>query len=197
MPFSTAGTWPRTKALYCYPLDVEPLPDEPEIVERVGLRSCRRPAATIDLILDGRPGEEQCHRSSIDRNARSSVGVDQMRRSFAVLRLAAIVTPGALALGGAPGGLATPDDESPSAPSHGGFISDGRRPLDQDNRKGRVEPSARQRALAAAVEARARFNNLGTPRMLASTAARSLQVCRPIPLPPHAPTLPGTGSCSA
>jgi hypothetical protein len=50
--FSTAGTWPRTEALYCYPLALEDWPDHPEIVERVGLRSCRRRGAAIDLILD-------------------------------------------------------------------------------------------------------------------------------------------------
>ena len=52
--FSTAGTWPCTKALYCYRLDLESWPDEPEIVERVGLRSCRCRAAAIGLILDRR-----------------------------------------------------------------------------------------------------------------------------------------------
>jgi hypothetical protein len=52
MVFSTAGTWPRTKALYCHPLGLEDWPDEPEIVERVGLRSCRRRGVAIDLILD-------------------------------------------------------------------------------------------------------------------------------------------------
>jgi extracellular elastinolytic metalloproteinase len=96
-------------------------------------------------------------------------GGNQMRRSFAIPGLATIVTLGALALAGSPGSLASPGEESPSGPSQGGFISDGPGPLDQDNRKGRVEPTARQRALAAAVEARARFNDLGTPRMLTST----------------------------
>jgi hypothetical protein len=57
--------WSRPRALFCYPLDLEHLPDEPEIVERVRLRSCRNRAAAIDLILDGRPGEEQCHGWSI------------------------------------------------------------------------------------------------------------------------------------
>jgi extracellular elastinolytic metalloproteinase len=92
-----------------------------------------------------------------------------MFRSFAISRLAIIVTLGSLTLGGSPGSLATPDDESPSPPSQGGFVSDGHEHLDRDNRKGRVEPTARQRALAAAVEARARFNDLGTPGMLTST----------------------------
>src|SRR5918996_660998 len=91
-----------------------------------------------------------------------------MPRSFAMPGLATIVTLGALALAGSPGSLASPGEESPSAPRQGGFISDGPGPLDQDNRKGRVEPTARQRALAAAVGARARFNDLGTPGVLTS-----------------------------
>src|SRR5919106_345110 len=96
-------------------------------------------------------------------------GGNQMRRSFAMPGLATIVTLGALALAGSPGSLASPGEERPSAPSKGAFISDGPGPLDQDNRKGRVEPTARQRALAVAVEARARFNDLGTPGVLTST----------------------------
>ena len=52
MVFRTSGTWPRTNALYCYPVDVEEWPAEPEIVERVPLRSCVRRGAAIDLILD-------------------------------------------------------------------------------------------------------------------------------------------------
>jgi hypothetical protein len=42
MVFRTSGTWPRTKALYCYPASIEEWPGDPEIVERVGLRSCVR-----------------------------------------------------------------------------------------------------------------------------------------------------------
>src|SRR5918994_6853347 len=94
---------------------------------------------------------------------------DQMRRAFAITGLATIVTLGVLALAGSPGSLASPGEESPSAPSQAGFIGDGPGPLDKDNREGRVEPTARQRALAAAVGARARFNVLGTPGMLIST----------------------------
>ena len=91
-----------------------------------------------------------------------------MRRSFAMPGLATIVTLGALALAGSPGSLASPGDEGRSAPTQGGFIGDGPGPLDQDNREGRVQPTARQRGLAAAAQARARFNDLGTPRMLTS-----------------------------
>lgn len=46
----TSGTWPRTKALYCYPVSVEDWPAEPEIVERIPLRSCARRGGAIDLI---------------------------------------------------------------------------------------------------------------------------------------------------
>lgn len=50
--FATSGTWPRTKALYCHPVPLEQWPGEPEIVERVNLRSCTRRGAAIDLVLD-------------------------------------------------------------------------------------------------------------------------------------------------
>jgi hypothetical protein len=60
MVFRTSGTWPRTKALYCYPASIEEWPADPEIVERVGLRSCVRRGAAIDLILDrGRENRSQ------------------------------------------------------------------------------------------------------------------------------------------
>ena len=50
--FRTAGTWPRTKALYCYPVGLDEWPAKPEIVERVPVRSCRRRGGAIDLVLD-------------------------------------------------------------------------------------------------------------------------------------------------
>jgi hypothetical protein len=52
MVFRTAGTWPRTNALYCYPVDVGEWPEHPQIVERVRTRSCVRRGAAIDLVLD-------------------------------------------------------------------------------------------------------------------------------------------------
>jgi hypothetical protein len=55
--FRTKGTWPRTNALYCHPVGLEDWPEEPEIVERVGLRSCVRRGAAIDVICDR--GREQ------------------------------------------------------------------------------------------------------------------------------------------
>jgi len=48
----TSGTWPRTKALYCYPVPPEAWPVVPEIVERVPLRSCVRRGAAIDIVAD-------------------------------------------------------------------------------------------------------------------------------------------------
>ncbi len=59
--FRTSGTWPRTKALYCYPVDIEEWPDDPEIVEQIAIRSCvRRGGAPIDLVLDrGRENRSQ------------------------------------------------------------------------------------------------------------------------------------------
>jgi hypothetical protein len=50
--FRTSGTWPRVKALYCYPVGLHEWPENAVIIERVGLRSCRRRGAAIDLILD-------------------------------------------------------------------------------------------------------------------------------------------------
>lgn len=60
MVFRTSGTWPRTKSLYCYPVGVEEWPADPEIVERVPVRSCVRRGAAIDLVLDrGRENRSQ------------------------------------------------------------------------------------------------------------------------------------------
>jgi hypothetical protein len=60
MVFRTSGTWPRTSAVYCYPLSAEEWPGDPEIVERAGLQSCVRRAAAIDLVLDrGRENRSQ------------------------------------------------------------------------------------------------------------------------------------------
>jgi ERCC4 domain len=51
MVFRTSGTWPRTKALFCYPVDADQWPADPEIVEQVPVRSCARHGAAIDLVL--------------------------------------------------------------------------------------------------------------------------------------------------
>jgi ERCC4 domain len=49
--FRTSGTWPRVKALYCYPVDLDEWPTDAVIVERLPLRSCQRRGAAIDLIV--------------------------------------------------------------------------------------------------------------------------------------------------
>jgi ERCC4 domain len=46
----TGGTWPRTKALFCYPVPTDQWPAEPEIIERIALRSCARRGAAIELV---------------------------------------------------------------------------------------------------------------------------------------------------
>lgn len=50
--FRTKGTWPRTSALYCHPVTPEEWPEQPEIVERVPLRSCVRRGAAVDVVAD-------------------------------------------------------------------------------------------------------------------------------------------------
>jgi hypothetical protein len=51
-------TWPRTAKVYCHPADAWPA--EPDIVERVPVRSCVRRGASIDLVLDrGRENRSQ------------------------------------------------------------------------------------------------------------------------------------------
>jgi ERCC4 domain-containing protein len=49
--FRTSGTWPRVKALYCYPVGLEEWPTDAVIIERLPLRSCRRRGAAIDVIV--------------------------------------------------------------------------------------------------------------------------------------------------
>lgn len=49
--FRTSGTWPRIKALYCYPVGLHEWPTDAVIVERLPLRSCQRRGAAIDLIV--------------------------------------------------------------------------------------------------------------------------------------------------
>lgn len=50
--------WPRTAKVYCH--RVEEWPDDPEIVERVPVRSCIQRGAAIDLVLDrGRENRSQ------------------------------------------------------------------------------------------------------------------------------------------
>jgi ERCC4 domain/Lsr2 len=55
--FRTKGTWPRTNALYCHPVPVTEWPDDPDVVERIALKSCVRRGAAIDVVADR--GREQ------------------------------------------------------------------------------------------------------------------------------------------
>jgi hypothetical protein len=55
--FRTKDVWPRTSALYCHPVPVVEWPEEPDIVERIGLRACTRRGAAIDVVADR--GREQ------------------------------------------------------------------------------------------------------------------------------------------
>jgi hypothetical protein len=48
--FRAKGTWPRTSALYCYPVPMEEWPAAPEVVERVVLQACSRRGAAIDIV---------------------------------------------------------------------------------------------------------------------------------------------------
>jgi hypothetical protein len=58
--FRTADTWPRTKAVYCHPVGADQWPADPEVVERVAIRSCVRRGGAIDLVLDrGRENRSQ------------------------------------------------------------------------------------------------------------------------------------------
>ena len=53
-------TWPRTAKIYCHPAEEWPGVGELEVVERVGVRSCVRRGASIDLVLDrGRENRSQ------------------------------------------------------------------------------------------------------------------------------------------
>jgi hypothetical protein len=55
--FRVKDTWPRTNAIFCYPVGVDEWPRTPEIVEAVALRVCERRGAAIDIVADR--GREQ------------------------------------------------------------------------------------------------------------------------------------------
>lgn len=52
MVLRTSDTWPRTRALYCYPVSATDWPAQPDVVERVPLTSCVRRGAAIDIVAD-------------------------------------------------------------------------------------------------------------------------------------------------
>jgi hypothetical protein len=49
-------SWPRTAKVYCH--RAEAWPDDPQIIERIPVRSCQRRGVAIDLVLD-RPRENR------------------------------------------------------------------------------------------------------------------------------------------
>ncbi len=49
-------SWPRTAKVYCH--RAERWPDDPQIIERIPIRSCQRRGVAIDLVLD-RPRENR------------------------------------------------------------------------------------------------------------------------------------------
>lgn len=49
-------SWPRTAKVYCH--RAESWPDQPQIIERIPVRSCQRRGVAIDLVLD-RPRENR------------------------------------------------------------------------------------------------------------------------------------------
>ncbi|MGQ0846221.1 MAG: ERCC4 domain-containing protein [Sporichthyaceae bacterium] len=50
--FRVKETWPRTAAVFCYPVPTSEWPAEPDVVERVPLVSCERRGAAIDVVAD-------------------------------------------------------------------------------------------------------------------------------------------------
>ena len=92
-------TWPRTAKIYCHPST--DWPAEPEVVERVPVRSCVRRGAAIDLVLDrGRENRSQFvfarargrdvifwQSARTARQARPNVSVPTKRASGQVLEI--------------------------------------------------------------------------------------------------------------
>ena len=48
--FRVRDTWPRTNAVFAYPVGISEWPEPPEVVERVPLRSVARRGAAIDIV---------------------------------------------------------------------------------------------------------------------------------------------------
>ena len=87
-------------------------------------------------------------------------------RAFAGTAAALIAAAIVLAMG--TGSVAAPGGQNRGT---GGFPGDPIEVKDKDNRKGRAAPTAGQTARADEVDARARWNEFGTPAMLTSTGA--------------------------
>jgi len=95
----TRDTWPRTSKVYCHA--ASHWPTDPDIVERVPVRSCARRGAAIDLVLDrGRENRSQFvfaqargrqvifwQTARTTKQARPSVAVPKSRASGHVLEI--------------------------------------------------------------------------------------------------------------
>jgi hypothetical protein len=58
--FRVKDTWPRTNAVFCYPVSIDEWPASPDVVERLTLRVCERRGAAIDIVADrGREARSQ------------------------------------------------------------------------------------------------------------------------------------------
>ncbi|HUG86539.1 MAG TPA: histone-like nucleoid-structuring protein Lsr2, partial [Euzebya sp.] len=94
----TRETWPRTSKLYCHQAE---WPADPEVIERVPVRTCTRRGAAIDLVLDrGRENRSQFvfargrgrqmifwQTASVAKQARPNVGLPTARASGQVLQI--------------------------------------------------------------------------------------------------------------
>lgn len=73
-------TWPRTSKVYCH--RAEEWPAEPDLVERVPVRSCVQRGAAVDLVLDrGRENRSQLVFTRVLAGARRSSGSPHARAS--------------------------------------------------------------------------------------------------------------------
>ncbi|MGH2400709.1 MAG: M36 family metallopeptidase, partial [bacterium] len=88
--------------------------------------------------------------------------------SRALVAATALLTVAAVAFAAGPAGNAA-GSNAQGAVDSGGIQGDRQPTKEKDNRKGVVAPTARQLARAAALHARARWNRLGTPAVLAAT----------------------------
>ena len=51
MLFRASGTWPRTSAVYCYPVSADEWPDDPDIVDRAGVRDGLVPPDLVEQLF--------------------------------------------------------------------------------------------------------------------------------------------------
>ena len=93
-----------------------------------------------------------------------------MRKKGAGRLLAVLVAATLTVASLGPAGLAAPGGTEP--PDH--FPGDAAKDKDRDNRRGRISPTAQQQQRVKDVGARARWNNLGTPALLAPLTSQPL-----------------------